>query len=104
MTDVKKSGRRGPGRRGIPLRLEANVLELIAAGHDELLDSDGEPIPARIARAAGIHRQRLSPVAWEDPYTIGALVNCHARINNISRKEALAALVDLGDAQTVAAA
>lgn len=103
MTDVKKSGRRGPGRRGIPLRLKANALELIAAGHDELLDENGKPVPARIAKAAGIHRQRLSPVAWEDPNTIGALVDCYGRTHGVSDEQALAALVDLNRAGAVAA-
>lgn len=103
MTDVKKAGRRGPGRRGIPLRLESNVLELIAAGHDDLLDGDGEPIPARIAKAAGIHRQRLSPtVAWEDSHTMGALVDCYARLHGVSEKQALAALVGLSRDKAVA--
>lgn len=92
------------GRCGRPLQLEANVLKLIAAGRDDLLDEYGEPIPARIAKAAGIHRQRLSPVSSTDSYTMGALVDCYARLHNVTDKEALAALLCLGDNKTAVAA
>jgi len=103
MTDVKKSGRRGPGRRGIPLRLEADALRLIAAGRDDLLDHEGEPIPARIAKAAGIHRQRLSPPSPTDSYTMGALVRCYASVHGVTDKEAVAALLCVDDTKEVAA-
>lgn len=104
MTDVKKSGRRGPGRRGRPLQLKADVLQLIAAGRDDLLNDKGEPIPARIAKGAGIHKQRLSPLSLTDSYTMGALVDCYARLHNVSDKEAMAALLCLGDNKTAVAA
>lgn len=98
MTDVSNTGR----RRGIPLRLEGNVLDLIAAGRDDLRDSDGNPVPARIAEAVGIHRQRLSPLG-ADSRTMGALIRYYALSHNISDKEAIAALLCLDEAETAAA-
>jgi hypothetical protein len=97
MTDVRRSG-----RRGIPLSAEANILELIVAGRDDLCDSDGKPVLARIAKAAGIHKQRLSPLGF-DSFTLGALVRYHAVSHNISDKEAIAALLRIGEPEAVAA-
>lgn len=100
MTDVSNTGR----RRGIPLRLEDNVLDLIAAGRDDLRDSDGKPVPSRIAEAAGLYRQRLSPMQpTQDPWTMGALIRYYAISHGISNKEAIAALLCLDEPETVAA-
>ena len=97
MTDVRR-----PGRRGIPLRHKANILELIAAGRDDLCDKDGQPVAAYIAKAAGIHKQRLSPLGF-DSWTLGALVRYYAVSHNISDKEAMAELLCIGEAEAVAA-
>jgi hypothetical protein len=97
MTDVRRSG-----RRGIPLRHEANILELIADGRDDLCDSNGKPVPAYIAKAAGIHKQRLSPLGF-DSWTLGALARYYAVSHNISDKEAIAALLRIGEPEAVAA-
>lgn len=100
MTDVSKTGR----RRGTPLRLEDNVLDLIAAGRDDLRDSDGNPVPNRIAEAAGIYRQRLSPMQpTQDPWTMGALVRYYAVSHGVSSKEAIAALLCIDENETAAA-
>lgn len=97
MTDVRRSG-----RRGIPLRYEANILELIADGRDDLCDSDGKPVAAYIAKAAGIHKQRLSPLGF-DSWTIGALARYYAISHDITDKEAIAVLLCIGTPEAVAA-
>jgi hypothetical protein len=112
MTDVTSIGLRPP-RRGLPLGLEHNVFELIAAGHDELRHSkDGKPNLARIARAAGLHRQRFADIGSDNGaeypsiFTLGAVVRCYERIHGVTEKEALAAVlrvIDIDDAEPVAA-
>lgn len=97
MTDVRR-----PGRRGIPLSLRANILELLADGREDLCDSDGKPVPAYIAKAAGIHKQRLSPLGF-DKYTVGALTRFYAVSHNISDQEAIAALLCIDEPETAAA-
>lgn len=97
MTDVRRSG-----RRGVPLRHEANILELIVDGRDDLCDNDGKPVLARVAEAAGIHKQRLSPLGF-DSWTLGALARYYAVSHNISDKEAIAVLLRIGEPEAVAA-
>jgi uncharacterized heparinase superfamily protein len=98
MTDVSEPGR----RHRTPLRPEDNLLDLIAAGRDDLRDHDGNPVPNRIAKAAGIDRQRLSPIRF-DRYTLGALARFYAANHGISNKEAIAALLCIDESETAAA-
>jgi hypothetical protein len=98
MTDVSKTGR----RRGTPLRLEDDILKLVAAGRDDLCDSDGNPIRNRIAEAAGINRQNLSPLRF-DRSALGALACLYAEIHGVSDKEAIAALLCIDRAEAAAA-
>lgn len=98
MTDVSKTGR----RRGTPLRLEDDILNLVAAGRDDLCDSDGKPVPNRIAKAAGINRQNLSPLRF-DRYALGALARLYADSHGVSDKEAIAALLCIDKAEAAAA-
>ena len=104
MTDVSTERRRGP-RRGVPLVLEDNVLELIADGRSDLRNRSGKPVMSRIAAEAGIHKQRLSGADITDLNTLGALVRCYANVHGVSDKEAMAAVLRLPDnAETTVAA
>jgi len=98
MTDVSNTGR----RRRTPLRLEDDILNLVAAGRDDLCDSDGKPVPNRIAKAAGINRQNLSPLRF-DRNALGALACLYADSHGVSDKEAIAALLRIDRAETAAA-
>jgi hypothetical protein len=106
MTDVKNSG---PRRhlRGLPLDLKKDVFQLIAAGQDDLQHRGGkrkgQPNLARIARAAGVNKQRLSDIETGTTpvsriYTMGALVRCYEQIHGVTEQEALAALLCVGEA------
>lgn len=97
MTDVRRSG-----RRGIPLSFKDNILELLADGRDDLCDRNGKPVAAYIAKAAGIHKQRLSPLGF-DRYTVGTLARFYAVSHNVSDEEAIAALLCIDRAETAAA-